>query len=104
MMPREHGAYAQIAFPLVTALALGSPNATALLLLISIVAVFLLHEPLLVLTGARGGRVKREAEGQAWRTAAVLVVVALAVGGLGLWLAPREARLSALIPLAVAAA
>jgi hypothetical protein len=104
MMPREHGAYAQIAFPLITALALvWPPNAAALLLVVSIVVVFLLHEPVMVLTGARGGRVKREAEGQARRTAAWLVVVALAAGVLGLWLAGRGARLSALIPLALGA-
>ncbi|NIR44877.1 MAG: YwiC-like family protein [Gemmatimonadetes bacterium] len=99
MFPREHGAYAQIGFPLVTALALGRPGPSAVLLVLAIVAVFLLHEPLMVLIGARGGRAKREAGSTARRRAAILTVVALAAGGAGLWLAPPMARATALIPL-----
>jgi hypothetical protein len=101
MLPREHGAYAQLGFPLLTALLLGSPSAAGLLLLVSIIALFLLHEPLMVLTGGRGGRVKREAGDAARQRAVLLVAVAATAGGIGIWLAPGEARLVALIPAAL---
>ena len=103
MMPREHGAYAQIAFPLITALALGRPSAASLLLLVSIIAGFLMHEPLMVLTGGRGGRAKREAGTAARRRAAVLIAVMTLAGALGLWLATPAARLVALIPATLTA-
>jgi hypothetical protein len=102
MLPREHGAYAQLGFPLVTALALGRPGPAALLLVVAIAAVFLLHEPLMILTGGRGGRAKRETGETARRRAAVLAAIALAAGGAGLWLAPAAARATALIPLVFA--
>ena len=103
MWPREHGAYAQIAFPLITALALGSPGIASLLFVVSIIAVFMLHEPIMILTGARGGRAKREAADVARRRTAVLIAVAAVAGGIGLWLASREARISVAIPVALGA-
>jgi hypothetical protein len=65
----------------------------------AIVAVFLLHEPLMILTGGRGGRARREAGATARRRAALLGVLALAAGVAGLWLAPPAARTTALIPV-----
>lgn len=101
LWPREHGAYAQIAFPLVTALALGTPGLAPALLVLAIAAVFLAHEPVLVLTGARGGRAEREYGPKARRRLAFLLAFGMVAGGAGLWLASREARLSASIPLAL---
>ncbi len=103
MWPREHGAYAQIAFPLVTALALGTPGLASLLFVVAIIAVFMLHEPIMVLIGARGGRVKREAGAVARNRAILLLAVAAGAGGVGMWLAPQEARISAAIPVALGA-
>ncbi len=54
LLPREHGAYAQLGFPLVTALALGDLGVAPLLLVVGIIAVFLVHEPVMVLSGGRG--------------------------------------------------
>ena len=71
LLPKEHGAYAEIGFPLLTVLLLGVPSSAALLLSIAVVCVFLLHEPALVLLGHRGARIKREAGGSAVRLAAV---------------------------------
>ncbi len=103
LLPREHGAYAQIAFPQITALALGRPAWAALLLLAAIVCVFLLHEPLMILTGARGGRARREqAQRAGWR-AALLLALALPAGAGGLLLAGTATQLAALIVLALAA-
>jgi hypothetical protein len=102
LLPKEHGAYAQISFPLITALALGQPRPAALLLLIAITCVFLAHEPLMVLTGGRGGRAKRETGGQARLRLLTLAAIGLLAGAFGLWLSP-EARLPALIPVALGA-
>jgi hypothetical protein len=84
-------------------LALGGITASASLLVIAIVTVFLAHEPVLVLLGNRGGRAKREASAPAGRRLAWLVVVGLAAGLVGLRLAPPAARVAALIPLALGA-
>lgn len=103
LLPREHGAYAQVIFPLLTAFALGGITLASLLLAFAAVTVFLAHEPLLVLLGGRGGRAQREI-GPAARIRTVwLVVIGLPAGLMGLWLAPVAARVGALIPLAVAA-
>lgn len=102
LMPREHGAYAQVIFPLLTALLLGGVNTPALLLVLAAVTVFLAHEPLLVLLGSRGGRARREAGSAARLRLLWLVAVGLPVGLLGLWLSPPAARVGASIPLALA--
>lgn len=103
LVPREHGAYAQVIFPQLTALALGRPGPAALLLVAAIAAAFLAHEPILLLTGGRGGRAQREAGEAARRRLAALVAIGLAAGALGLWLAPTAARVSTLVPIALAA-
>ncbi len=103
LLPREHGAYAQILFPLATALALGDFSLPSLLLVVSILCVFLAHEPILIISGGRGGRAQRETTQPARRRLAVLIAIGLTTGTVGLWLASFEARLSALIPLALGA-
>jgi len=99
LMPREHGAYAQIIFPLLTALVLGDLGPAPLLLVVSIVTVFLAHEPILVVIGGRGGRAQRETTMPARRRLGFLIAIGLPAGALGLWLASPAARLSALVPL-----
>ncbi len=103
LLPREHGAYAQASFPLITALALGGLGPATLLLTIAVIAVFLAHEPALVLVGGRGGRAKRETSTHARRRLVWLVAVGLPAGLLGLCLASPPARLAALIPAALGA-
>lgn len=98
LLPKEHGAYAEIGFPLLTVLLLGVPSSGALLLSIAVVCVFLLHEPVLVLLGHRGRRVKREAGASAMRFAAVFATGALGSGMAGLWISPSAAQWGALIP------
>jgi hypothetical protein len=58
--PREHGAWAQLAIPLVAALLLGQPSLDAALLALSAVALFAAHEPLLVWRGLRGLRLQAQ--------------------------------------------
>jgi hypothetical protein len=96
LLPREHGAWGQLAFPLATGLALGRPGAASLLLCAGAVAAFLAHEPLLVVLGQRGVRA-RDARGR--RAARALAGAALGAAGFaaaGLWLSEAEARLAAM--------
>ncbi|OFW01686.1 MAG: hypothetical protein A3I61_03495 [Acidobacteria bacterium RIFCSPLOWO2_02_FULL_68_18] len=103
LWPKEHGAYGQLAFPLVTSLAVAGLSASALLLALSAVAAFLAHEPLLVLRGGRGGRARLEAGRRAAVWLAVTGGLALLGGAAGLWLMPEGTRWSLLLPLVPAA-
>jgi len=60
MVPREHGAYGQLVFPLLTPVAIGRPSLAAAALIAAVVCAFLAHEPLVVLLGRRGSRAARE--------------------------------------------
>ncbi len=86
LLPREHGAYGQLGFPLAAVLAGGNVNAGSALLAAACVAAFAAYEPLLVLLGQRGGRALREWTPEARRTLgwSVLVAVAAAAGGAAL--------------------
>jgi hypothetical protein len=99
LLPREHGAWGQLALPLVSALALGLPGPSALLLTAGIVLAFLGHEPLLVVLGQRGRRVQGSLGERARRTLAGLGAAAGVAGAAGLLLAPAAARV-AMLPAA----
>src|SRR5512142_680277 len=101
LLPREHGAYAQIIFPLLTALALGDRNASELLWVAAAAALFVVHEPLLILAGERGRRIQAQLGVRARTFAMVLIFAAAAAGIMGWWLAPQRARLAALLPFAL---
>jgi hypothetical protein len=103
MFPKEHGAYGQMGFPLVTALAIAGPSRAALLTAVTVIAVFLSHEPLLVLIGRRGVRAKREDGRRAAQWLTGSVVVAIVAGAGALWLAPGHHRWSFVLPLVPAA-
>src|SRR6266568_4012639 len=103
LLPREHGAWGQLAMPLATGLALGRPGAAALLLVAGIVLGFLAHEPLLVALGHRGRRVKDALGRRAVRRLALLGGAAAGCGAVALALAPSAARVAALAPAALAA-
>jgi hypothetical protein len=103
LLPREHGAWSQLLVPLACALALGRPGPAAWLLAVAALLAFVAHEPLLVLLGLRGARVRAEHGARAGRWLAALGAGAAVAGVLGLLLAPRVARLGAIVPLALAA-
>ena len=103
LVPREHGAYAELVFPLVTALGLGGLNFAQLLLVIATVAAFLAHEPILVLAGERGRRALVHFKHKALRLALILLAIAVATGSLGWWNAPPGARATLVLPLIFAA-
>jgi hypothetical protein len=104
LVPHEHGAWGQLAMPLVTALAIGRPTPAAALLAAAIVLAFVAHEPLLVLLGQRGRRVAQEEGPRARRWLAALGAAAAVAGAAGIALAPAVARAALLLPGALAAA
>jgi len=103
LLPREHGAYGQMAFPLITSFAVAGVTTPALLIAFGVVAGFLAHEPLLVLLGRRGLRASREQ----WRRAAVCLAVAsataVAAEFVAFWSVPLSIRWWFLLPLMPAA-
>lgn len=103
LVPHEHGAWGQLAMPLVAALALGAPGAAPLLLTAAVVLAFTAHEPLLVLLGQRGRRARDEDGARARRWLLALGGAAAVTGVAGLALAPAAARVAALLPALLAA-
>ena len=103
MLPKEHGAYGQLLFPLVTALAVGRPGPVALLLAAAAVGAFLAHEPLLVLLGQRGARAAREQRGRAATWFGVCAGAAALCGVAAVALAPFDVRVWLTVPAALAA-
>jgi hypothetical protein len=99
LLPREHGAYAEIAFPVLTGLTLGHPTAVSICLAVSATAFFVLYEPLAVLTGVRGRRVKEQWGGQAKERVPLLAILGIVAGTVALTSADAELRLAALAPL-----
>jgi YwiC-like protein len=104
LVPHEHGAYGQLAMPLLTALALGRPRAAAFLLAYAIVVAFVAHEALLVLLGQRGRRALEGDGPRARRVLAILGVQVVIAGVAGLALAPPLARAALALPVLLAAA
>lgn len=103
LLPHEHGAWGQLAMPLLTALGIGRPGAAAWLLCAAVLLAFVAHEPLLVLLGQRGRRAQEEDGPRARRWLVVLGALAAATGALGVALAPPAARAALALPAALAA-
>jgi hypothetical protein len=92
LLPREHGAYGQLAFPALSGLILTGAKLPGVALTAAAVAAFLTHEPLLVVLGLRGTRAKRELGERAGRMLVLLVFVVASLVAL--------AWLTALAPIA----
>ena len=99
MVPREHGAYAELLFPIASVFLGGAPTTSTWLLAIGAIAAFLANEPLLVLFGQRGTRMKREESGRAKRALLIFSMVALVAGIAGLLLASRPVQYAVGVPL-----
>ena len=102
LVPREHGAYAELGFPLLSGLVLGSPGAASWLFVAAAILLFVANEPLVVLLGARGKRLQQELAAPARRQLAILGGLGTAAGLAGLWLAPPAARWLAWVPAIIA--
>lgn len=104
LFPREHGAYAELGFPLLSGLVLGSPGASSWLFVAAAVLLFVANESLSVLLGARGRRAQGELALQARWQLAVLGGLGVLAGAAALWLASPAARMMALVPAIIVAA
>ncbi|MGD2067161.1 MAG: YwiC-like family protein [Gemmatimonadota bacterium] len=102
-MPKEHGAYAQLAFPLLSGLLLGGGGVAGVLYVVAAVSVFLAHEPVAVLVGVRGRRLQERLAASARRRAVGLLALAASAGLAALALAPPRARPFFLVPAGLAA-
>ncbi|MCA9193115.1 MAG: YwiC-like family protein [Planctomycetales bacterium] len=91
--PKEHGAYAILILPIVTAIACGNNSVPGWCVILAAVAGFLSHEPLLIVLGGRGKRAQRLA-GSAFRRWLGLVVITSLTGGVALVMGDSEARWS----------
>jgi YwiC-like protein len=100
MLPKEHGAYGQIAFPILTAFFVSGISVAGLLIAAPVVAGFLAHEPAAVLLGLRGTRARRDLRPPAVRWLGCAVAVGVIAGAL-LTLNPAV-RWSLAVPLAPA--
>jgi len=101
LLPQEHGAWGQLAMPIISGLAVGSPSWSALLLTASTVLGFLAHEPWLVTLGHRGLKAVREEGPRARRVMLQLLAAAAATGAAGVWLAPVAARVALVVPILI---
>jgi len=102
LLPREHGAYGQLLFPLLSALLIGQPSAGAYLLAAAAVAAFLAHESLLVVLGQRGARARREQGADARRSLALFGGFCAVTGTVSLFVLPRPALNVLLLPVVLA--
>jgi hypothetical protein len=103
LLPREHGVYAEVLFPLATALLLEGPSWSGGLLALAITAAFLIHEPVLVLLGRRGSQMRLANAARARRRIGVLGAILVLSTALGLWKAPMSTHVTfvALLPMVV---
>ena len=99
MVPREHGAYAELLFPIVSVLLGGAPTTSTWLLAIGAIGAFLANEPLLVLFGQRGTRMQREESDRAKRALLIFSLLALGAGIAGLVLASTLVQYAIVVPL-----
>ncbi|MBZ5556706.1 MAG: YwiC-like family protein [Acidobacteriia bacterium] len=103
MFPREHGAYGQLLFPLIAALAVGRPGAAAFAFAAAAFFAFLAHEPLLVLLGQRGPRARQDAGQRAIRWFATTGLAAAGLAVFAIATMPRVAQHAVIFCAALAA-
>ena len=104
LLPKEHGAYAQLGAPLAAALLAGGWNHHAsLAFTCAAVSAFLAHEALLVLMGQRGARALREEGLSARVSIACFGLLMIASAAHGIFYMPAGARTYVLIPAGLAA-
>ncbi len=101
LWPKEHGAYAEAAFPLVTGVIMARAHPAALLFAVATLAAFVAHEPLLVMLGHRGARARQDHGERARRRAAALGAVAAVAGLVAVGIAPQEASLWLVVPISL---
>jgi len=99
LLPKEHGAYGQLALPLVTSFAVAGVSTPAVLLGLAVVSGFLAHEPVVVLLGRRGARAKREQGRIAAVWLGVTAATTIGAGAAAFWAVSPSIRWSFILPL-----
>jgi hypothetical protein len=103
MLPKEHGAYGQLGFPLATALAVAGPSPAGILITLAAIAAFLAHEPAEILLGHRGPRARREQGAGARLAFALCTLAGVGAGGTVLFILAGSSYWSLAVPLVPAA-
>jgi hypothetical protein len=103
LLPREYGAYAELAFPLLLAFLAGGVSVAGVGFALAAVSWFLVREPLAVLAGVRGVRLETALAAPARRSAILLGALGTVAAAAAMIAAPPVARLSALVPGGAAA-
>src|SRR5262245_4761900 len=94
LVPHEHGAYGQLLFPMITALAIGRPGTAAFAWAAAAALVFLAHEPVMVLLGQRGPKASRDERPRTWRWLGVCSAGVMVFGLLAFARMPNDARVA----------
>ena len=98
LWPKEHGAYGQVAFPLVTGFAVAGLSVGGVLTAAAVLAGFIAHEPAAVLLGLRGPRARRELRRPATALLTACSVAAGIAGVAAVWAIDPRARVSMAVP------
>jgi hypothetical protein len=101
-LPREHGAYGQIVFPLAAAFIVAGVSTAGSLLALAVVAGFLAHEPAAILLGQRGPRARRELGAAAARSLAAFAAIAAVASVTAVIAIEPSVRWSLFVPAAPA--
>jgi hypothetical protein len=102
LWPREHGAYAELAFPLLTGFLFSGFSVAGIGFATAVTSWFLANEPLTVLKGQRG-RLAQDALAEAARRRLLFLGSVGAIGAaVAMLLAPPAARIAAVVPAACA--
>ena len=99
MLPREHGAYGQLGFPLATAVTVAGTSSAGLLIVLAAIAAFLAHEPAEILLGHRGPRARRDQGARARSAFAIAATAAVAAGAAAVLTLPPALYWSLAVPL-----
>ncbi len=103
-LPKEHGAYGQLLFPIATALVIGDHSGAPFAIAAACAAAFVGHEAVLTLLGQRGGRVARERQRDAIFSLACCAALATSLGAWAIVQMAPEVRFWAALPIALAMA
>jgi hypothetical protein len=99
IFPREHGAYFELGFPLLSSLTVVAPTGTSVAFAVAALLLFLSHESLAIVSGVRGRRARQESGDRARHTFLILAGTGVVVGGTGMVFVDPDVRLAALVPL-----
>ena len=99
--PKEHGAYAILAIPMVTAVVITGPTVVGFCVAVASITGFLAHEPMLIALGHRGRRAQTSTPTARLRLLAYLGITFFA-GTTAMAIGSTEVRLSLIACLAMA--